>query len=160
MRFGDLEKRSLNQKIRRIGNIIERCKIQVAMERLGRGVPQYLNQIQGIEFLKEESVGYMKYMENQGQSSDCLRFATGHIDENLMVPGILEHNGIPEAGDIIIYGKNLQNPLHVGIWQEEGNVISQWSDCGPIMIHKWNQIIPMFGRVAFFTTYKGRNVRV
>ena len=87
------------------------------------------------------------------ENIDCTRFAIGDTKVADLVPGVLQHDGKPEAGDIIIYGHGLKYPTHVGIWQEDGTVESKWGDYGPVMKHKWDHGVPGFGKYVFFSKY-------
>ena len=99
-----------------------------------------INKIDGIKLL-----GFAK-------KGDCKYYAIGNKSLDDITPGILNHDGNPKPREIIIYG-SLLNPRHMGIWQEDGTVISQWGDNGPIIRHRWNQVIPDYGKYAFFSTY-------
>lgn len=144
MDFPDLRKKNLKQKIRKVGNRRERKKILNALIWLDiEGVLDYINKIEGVE-----------YIEAIPKEIDCFRYIIRERDPKSLVPGILEHKGIPEPGDFVIYGKNLQVPRHIGIWQEKGDVISKWGDYGPVMRHEWNKILPFYGKYMFFSDHK------
>lgn len=156
MDFGDLKKRDLNQKIRKLKNKKERWEIWKSMQWISfEGNLYHLNQIGGIE--------YKGHIENNNglENFDCVSYAIGDAGLEDIIPGILEHNGNPEAGDLIIYGhgftrnRALRRPTHTGVWQEDGTVVSKWGDNGPVMKHEWNKVIPDFGKYAFFSKYKG-----
>ena len=87
-------------------------------------------------------------------SQDCRYYAIGDAPITAVVPGILEHDGNPEPGDVIIYGHDLNHPAHMGVWREDGRVRSQWGDGGWVMYHRWNHIPLAYGTRAFFSTYK------
>ena len=141
--FPDLKKRHLKQKIRKINNKDERIKIWQALIWLSHeGVREYLDKIKGIEYL------------GRTNGIDCMNYTIGDATPKELVQGILEHNGNPEAGDIIIYGHSLNYPSHIGVYQEDGTIKSKWGDNGPIMKHKWNQILPDYGKYAFFSKFK------
>ena len=155
MNFEDLRAKNLKQEIRKLHNKKTRWQIWSAMNWLSyEGDKSYLEQIGGITPVESlDSVsGYI----------DCVEFAIGHKDISLLVPGVLQHSGIPQAGDIIIYGRGLwsgyglKHPTHVGVWQNDGKVISKWGDHGPVMHHEWDKVVPDFGAYAFFSTYKGK----
>jgi len=149
MDFKDLKKRKLKQKIRKLNNKKERWEIWQALTWLSHeGVSYYLDQIKGIEYL-----GF------PNEEIDCVDYVIEKNKLEELIQGILEHKGEPKQGEIIIYGHNLRRPTHIGVWQEDGTVISKWGDEGPVIKHEWNKIIPDFGNYAFFSTYKGNRDR-
>ena len=144
MGFEDLEKKYLIQEVLSIGNNSERWKIWQALILLDyEGSSERLDNIPGIELL-----------DFPDRQMDCMQYATGHKDISILIDGILDHDGHPKAGDIIIYGYGIKHPVHVGIWHEDGLVISKWGERGPLMKHRWNQVLPDHGKNVYFSTYK------
>lgn len=138
MDFVDLKEKNLVQRLKKIRNRRERWKIWQGVAFLNcEGIVDYLCRIKGIEILGFES-------------GDCKKYALGDRDISLIIPGILNHAGCPKEGDIIIYG-TLCQPVHMGLWQRDGTVISKWGDNGPLVKHNWNQVIPEYGKYAFFS---------
>ncbi len=140
--FSDLKEKYLKQKIRKLNNKDERIKIWQALVWLNHeGVMEYLDKIDGVKHLGRKN-------------GDCTDYAIGNSRIQDLIPGILEHDGNPKQGDIIIYGHNINHPTHMGICQEDGTIKSKWGNNGPIMKHRWNQILPDYGKYAFFSTFK------
>ena len=145
MDFGHLRKRDLNQKLRKIRNRKERIKVRRAVDWLMiEESARFLGEIPDIEFVKYIFGRY-----------DCRQYAIGDAQRKEVVPGIIGHDGIPRAGDTIIYGHGLKYPKHIGVWQTDGRVLSKWGDHGPVMLHRWDQVILDFGKYAWFSTYQG-----
>ncbi|GEM_PF-5629962 len=141
MDYPQLRKKDLKQKIRPVWNFIERWKIEHAMPWLiYEGSTHLLDKIDDIEFC-----GSLR------GNIDCRQYAIGDRSLKELIPGVLEHNGNPEPGDIIIYGYGIHCPKHVGIWQRDGRVLSKWGDYSPIMLHRWNQVVFDYGFSAFFS---------
>lgn len=91
------------------------------------------------------------YIEEQKPSEiDCLTYVIGNERLESLIPYIQAHNGTPCAGDIIIYGYDIQFPKHAGIWQKDGTVVSKWGNEGPIIKHDWNKILLDYGNKALF----------
>lgn len=151
MHFKDLDGKKLNQDIRKVRGMLRRLKIDhVTLWLTVYGEREYVDRTEGIEYL-----GFTL-------SGGCKHYAIGDADIMDIVPGVLEHDGNPESGDIIIYGHGLARPTHVGVWQDDGwkddgVVISKWGNYGPVMKHSWDNVPSKYGRCAFFTKYKGRS---
>lgn len=139
--YRDIRKSDVRQQLLKMGRKKERGKLWGALTYYTwEGSRRLLNEIEGVTFV------------GRGEG-DCVQYAIGHRDIRVMLPGIYTHSGIPEAGDLIVYG-DLNRPCHVGIWQEDGSVISKWGDIGPVMRHEWSLVLPEYGKYAFFTSIK------
>lgn len=152
MDFNDLRKRDLKQKIRKLKNKKERWKIWKALMWLEfEGTTKFLDQIDGL-----------KYLEAGKSGIDCVEYAIGKTKLENIIQGIINHDGNPKPGELIIYGngftegKSLKNPLHMGVWQKNGKVVSKWGNKGPLIEHEWDKIVPEFGRYSFFSEYNGK----
>jgi len=150
MDFSDLKKEDLKQRVRFNWKLLKRRRIWQAIVALHLNEDKRpLDRISGVE-LVEYIVGDLH----------CHAYAVGNgVKDSDLVPGILEHDGNPNAGDLIMYGSSINRPLHIGIWQEDGTVISKWGDIGPVMKHEWDLVIPDYGNRAFFTSYKNDHSR-
>jgi len=140
--FSELKKRYLKQKVIKLNNLFERVKIWQNLVRLDHEVDQSLKHMNGIEYLGRDYI-------------DCVNYAIGSNEFNDVLPGILEHDGNPEEGDIIIYGNSIDQPIHMGVYQSDGKIISKWGDSGPLMKHDLKKIVLGHGKYALFSTFKG-----
>ena len=150
MDFSDLKKKDLKQRVRFNWSILKRRRIWQAMIALYLDDNKKpLDRISGVEVVD--------YIPGK---LDCHAYAVGDgVDDSDIAQGVLEHDGNPNAGDLILYGSSINRPLHIGIWQQDGTVISKWGDIGPVMKHEWDLVIPDYGNHTFFTSYKNDHSR-
>ena len=154
MDFEDLKKENLKQPIRILKNKKEQREIWQALQWLyHEGVRDYLEKIEGI-----------KYLKSIDKDLDCVQYLLGeeNVQERIRetIPGILKHDGNPKSGEIITYGFDLNNPTHIGIWQEDGTVVSKLGPSGPVLKHKWNQLPSGFANCAVYSTYSIKDFKV
>lgn len=76
----------------------------------------------------------------------------GDGELNKIVPGILDHNGKPEEGDVVAYTHDISKPKHFGIYRGENMVESKWGQ-GPVFLHGLKDVLPQYGNLILFSTY-------
>lgn len=145
MNFPELKEEDLTQKVRKIRfwNAWNRLTVWRAVVSFGYyGTPSRINEVNGLEYISMPG------------NLDCLEFVTGHNCFDRLIPGIISHCGNPKPGDLILYLSDLQHPLHVGVWQEDGKVVSKFGNLGPVIKHRWKQVMPEYGEFVLFCEYE------
>lgn len=140
--FPDLKESFLKQKIKKVNNKDERIKIWQNLVKLDlEGDPSF-KKMEGIEYL------------GKAYNIDCVKYVLGNFKLKDTIQGVLEHSGNPSKEDLIIYGHSINHPTHIGVYQNDGKIISKWGDNGPIIKHDIDKIIWNYGNYFFFSNFK------
>jgi hypothetical protein len=83
---------------------------------------------------------------------DCTSYALGRKRANPLLKKFPEIDD-PQEGDIALYCIKMQErlyPLHVGIYQKDGTIVSKWGIHGPVLKHPIDSVPILYGSTVHF----------
>ena len=95
-----------------------------------------------------------------GGNFECSDFALGKdTDPGIIFPAMFSYGNDPVHGDIVAYySDSLGTYTHLGVWQENGKVLSKFGERGPIVIHNIDLVPEVYGNRVFFSRETGKIV--
>lgn len=140
--FRSLDLEQLSQTPINLNNYDRRKSIERSFKSYLTSKKPDINKLYGMEILKENA--RLSYLSHK---------PIGDTRAVKMIPGIYRHSGSPSKGDSIAYLNNNKELEHLGIYQESGWVKSKWEHNGPVVLHRLEDVPPIFGDFALFSDY-------
>lgn len=115
---------------------------------------RYFIKNSALEEMKSRGVEYLDWKED---FKTCIQYVFSSGKSENFLHGILEHEGNPVKGDTVIYAERMEegslSVKYLGVYQGNNQVISKWGE-GPVYRHFLENVIPEYGNVVIFSTYK------